>query len=485
MLGYGIYVLTRPKAPPAPPPPSPGLANLYGVVIDAETGKALPDALVTLNNWRKYTDEDGYYSFIDLVPADYTISFSKDGYEPVDYGVISVKEGNNEISVSLAPVISGAGIYGTVTDAQTGEPIPMVIVETAYAITQTDTLGDYSFPNLEIGDYSVEFRKAGYHTALKVITLTLAGIEVNVQLEPAPPTATLFGVVTDAVTHEPIAGVRVEIRNKITQTNTLGEYYFDGLPVLDYCLTTKYTKSGYYDEARSTCLVAGDNQFNVEMLSTTITGMPSDEEIEKTKALVRSRLDSLAWDVCADIHYTPEMNNKIAQVLEPIWALQKRIDKAREEMYEQALIDARYYETKEELERQAAEMGQKCFFCGWEITQIKSYLTSIGLVPAGRELGIRWTGEVFLTPRWAGEPDTILGYLTNLVGGAGAWNTCGASWAQQKIVCVGYYYFLKGMHDTLVGIQENCRRSIGWDDLVRKRGMLFYGVWYCGYPLGY
>ncbi|GAI52222.1 unnamed protein product, partial [marine sediment metagenome] len=45
--GVALYFLTRAEA--APPTPSPGLANLYGKVTDAVTGRPIPQVRVTLN----------------------------------------------------------------------------------------------------------------------------------------------------------------------------------------------------------------------------------------------------------------------------------------------------------------------------------------------------------------------------------------------------------------------------------------------------
>ena len=62
---------------PIPPP----VANLYGVVTDAETGSPIPGVEVTLNGLVTYTDSLGRYAFEGLSPGSYTIEFSKDGYE--------------------------------------------------------------------------------------------------------------------------------------------------------------------------------------------------------------------------------------------------------------------------------------------------------------------------------------------------------------------------------------------------------------------
>ncbi len=62
---------------PIPPP----VANLYGVVTDAETGARLQGVKVTIDGLTTYTDASGNYGFTGLTPGSYTITFEKEGYE--------------------------------------------------------------------------------------------------------------------------------------------------------------------------------------------------------------------------------------------------------------------------------------------------------------------------------------------------------------------------------------------------------------------
>ena len=62
---------------PIPPP----VANLYGVVTDAETGDPIQGVKVTINGLVTYTNSSGAYGFEGLTPGSYTITFEKDGYE--------------------------------------------------------------------------------------------------------------------------------------------------------------------------------------------------------------------------------------------------------------------------------------------------------------------------------------------------------------------------------------------------------------------
>lgn len=66
---------------PIPPP----VANLYGVVTDADTGSPISGVKVTLDGQITYTDGSGNYGFEGLEPGSYVIEFSKDGYETVTY----------------------------------------------------------------------------------------------------------------------------------------------------------------------------------------------------------------------------------------------------------------------------------------------------------------------------------------------------------------------------------------------------------------
>ena len=62
---------------PIPPP----VANLYGVVTDADTGQPIQGVKVTINGLITYTNSSGAYGFEGLTPGSYTIKFEKDGYE--------------------------------------------------------------------------------------------------------------------------------------------------------------------------------------------------------------------------------------------------------------------------------------------------------------------------------------------------------------------------------------------------------------------
>lgn len=107
----GILALVALAREPGPPTPPPGLANLYGIITDAETGE--PIAGVDMTVYQDYdtdtavyhatTDYQGYYQILDmLVEVDVTkMVVYANGYEPHTDEDIPIAEGNNELSFSM------------------------------------------------------------------------------------------------------------------------------------------------------------------------------------------------------------------------------------------------------------------------------------------------------------------------------------------------------------------------------------------------
>lgn len=57
-----------------------------------------------------------------------------------------------------------ANLYGKVTDNSSGQPIAGVLVTLNSMQTQTDVDGSYAFTDIQPGDYTATFSKAGYQT---------------------------------------------------------------------------------------------------------------------------------------------------------------------------------------------------------------------------------------------------------------------------------------------------------------------------------
>lgn len=164
LAGVGVVAALALAAPPTPPP---GRANLYGKVIDSVTGEPIFDVLITLDGVQLYSDAGGNYTFTDVEPGSYVISFTKEGYIMGSTDVTLV-EGNNELNVSLPPIAAPvANLYGVVRDAETGYPLSGVKVTIDSLVTYTDANGAYAFVGLSPGSYTITFEKDGYETEVR------------------------------------------------------------------------------------------------------------------------------------------------------------------------------------------------------------------------------------------------------------------------------------------------------------------------------
>jgi hypothetical protein len=65
-----------------------------------------------------------------------------------------------------APPPGLANLYGKVTDAITGYPLPGVLVTLNGLEVYTNAAGNYSFESVETGEYLLKFSKEGYETAV-------------------------------------------------------------------------------------------------------------------------------------------------------------------------------------------------------------------------------------------------------------------------------------------------------------------------------
>lgn len=76
--------------------------------------------------------------------------------------------------------------------------------------------------------------------------------------------ADLHGAVTDATTGNPMADVKVTFDSLVTYTSTDGRYEFKEVSQGQYRVV--FTKSGYTTVSETVNLIAGDNEFNTEMV---------------------------------------------------------------------------------------------------------------------------------------------------------------------------------------------------------------------------
>lgn len=140
--------------------------DIRGVVKDY-SGALVENCRVTLSpgGMSDMTDADGIYSFESLQPGTYTLSFSKSGYVDMTEDVTLVAGEIKSVDVALQDPseVTGA-ISGVIKDFTSGALVSNCQVTlTPGGKSMTSSLsGTYHFTDLQSGEYSVSFKKAGY-----------------------------------------------------------------------------------------------------------------------------------------------------------------------------------------------------------------------------------------------------------------------------------------------------------------------------------
>lgn len=147
------------------------------------------------------------------------------------------------------PWMTTGTVSGKVTESQFNSPLSnvQVILQPGGQSYMTDTAGNYIFPSLSPGTYSVEVTKPHYTSGSKadIVVAATKNEVANFQLE-ATAGIVLKGTLRDSLSNEPLEGVRVTVAPGGFQafTDAQGQYEFNDLPPSTYLLTGQ--KSGYY-----------------------------------------------------------------------------------------------------------------------------------------------------------------------------------------------------------------------------------------------
>ncbi len=174
------------------------------------------------------------------------------------------------------PPAGKANLYGKVTDLN-NVPIPgvSVYVYLTNFQTVTDVNGDYYIDNIDLGAYTVGFRKdVGFDHLFepvdKSVTLVEGNNLLNVKMTPVSTgaTASLYGVVTTE-SGAPLNNVHVYVENtlgiRVAVTDINGRYEVTGLEAGTRKVT--FVKDGYYDEILEIMLSNNERkQLNMSMV---------------------------------------------------------------------------------------------------------------------------------------------------------------------------------------------------------------------------
>jgi len=271
-------------------------SKVYGNVTDAETEEPIEDAYVKMSNsensYATWTDEGGYYE-IECHSGDYDITVSKDGYKD-HRDQITVKSGEEkEYNVALEPEgPANSKVYGTVTDAETEEPISEASVylrnsEHSYS-TRTDKEGYYEI-ECHSGDYEITITKEGYKDHKGEVSVEEnEEVRYDAKLERDAGETYLEGYITEGSGRgegDPVVEATVKLtssnREYAGSTDEDGYYYIR-------CEEDEYsievTHEDYEKHEDDITIKAGANRYDAELTPKAmgkIHGIVTDKETEE------------------------------------------------------------------------------------------------------------------------------------------------------------------------------------------------------------
>lgn len=153
-------------------------------------------------------------------------------------------------------------IKGTVKDYKTGELISNcgVSLSPGGKSTSTNQYGEFSFNDLEAGDYTLSFSKSGYDDETKDVAVVAGQVSsTSVMLQKSSSkVGSIIGCVKDYNDARLISNCQVSLSpgGKTYTTSSDGKYEFNGLTPGEYSLS--FSKSGYTEDSKSVTVKAGE-----------------------------------------------------------------------------------------------------------------------------------------------------------------------------------------------------------------------------------
>lgn len=268
-------------------------AVVQGTITASGTGGPIAGAVVSVTDsigvltTQTVTNAAGSYVVNGLTPGYYRVSFSADQYQAQDFPVtLSVAE-NRILNAALAP--NPGTITGAVTNAQTGTPLPGVLVEaldnrnSILASATTDAAGSYTIASLSPATND-RLRLSADTFVAQVIGFSIAaGQTKTVNAALSPVAGALSGTITDAVTGAPLAGTSIRVFTsegitlQTTSTAADGSYTIPSLAPGSYSIVI--AEEGYAGQTIGAMIKAASTttlNVGLEQLAGAISGRVTD-----------------------------------------------------------------------------------------------------------------------------------------------------------------------------------------------------------------
>ena len=275
--------------------------TLTGVVTDALTGLPIAGATVYVTDRSSVvhtvtTDAAGHYGVTNLPTGSATLTASQTGYASATSNPIIVPGLNTQDQPLTANTLTGV-----VADAGTGLPIAgatVVVTDSSNVVHATTTAGtgNYGFTALPTGPATLTASQTGYTSAISYPTINPGPNTQNEELTAN----TLEGVVTDAGTHQPIAGATVQVVDSAGTTNILttdASGYYGVTNIATGAATVTVSKTGFTTATVTPTIAAGPNTQDAQLTAST----PTLALLSSIKAFVAGSGVLVRWQTASEV----------------------------------------------------------------------------------------------------------------------------------------------------------------------------------------
>jgi hypothetical protein len=237
------------------PVANPSLSALQGRILDGGTGNVLSGVMVSLKGSvlsQTLSDQDGYFEFTSLQPGQYEVTANLPGYSTLstitDLAAGRITNLGTLNLLILAGKPQTATIMGTVTDANTGLALAGVSIISGTQTTLTAANGSYQLNNVAPGSVTVNADIPGYIGASGQADVSAGGVLIfSPRLSSGisdTSNSYVFGMIKNAETGLPLAGVAVNINGSLAgTTDSAGAYRIE--PLAEGLTTFSASLAGY------------------------------------------------------------------------------------------------------------------------------------------------------------------------------------------------------------------------------------------------
>jgi prenyltransferase beta subunit len=278
------------------PPPPPTTGTLTGTVKDGGTQAPLSGVLVEVQvqGLSTMTDASGAFTLSNVTAGSVSLTFAKTGYQTGGLTTTLDAGSVKDLGTLFMTANPTTGIItGTVTDAQTGNPLEGVaigITGPANLSTLTAADGTYTFTDVPTGSYTLTASKTGYDSVTAAgdvvagSTLIFSPALYPEGTSPGGTTGTITGTVIDADTSVPITTATVTLveAGLSAGTDPSGQFLLADVPEGTYSISISapnyVTQIGTIVFSGGSIVDLGLIQLGTTASTSTVSGVVSDAQ---------------------------------------------------------------------------------------------------------------------------------------------------------------------------------------------------------------